>query len=787
MATEPWRLALVAVIVAAWTVAAVIAVLVALESRRRTRLAYERAREQPELPPSLSIARVELGADGRIHPSQALLAWFAVDRAERLGDLAHGAEGLDRADAEALQHDAQRLGAERRGFRRVVRGAGGRNIFLVEGSPAVPGAERSGGVLWFTDLAGVRWLWEELEQRVSELEGQLDRANALLSAAPWPIWRRESSLRIVQVNDAFTAAVDASDASAAIAAQVELEERGLAEPARLGAERAQATGQTQQRVATVVTGGALRTMEVYDVPLPGGEVAGYACDVTGEHETRSELSRLERAQIAAFDRLSAGIARFEATGTLVFCNSHFSRLLGLDPRALDEEPDLDVVFDLAHEARRLPEPPDYPAWRAERRRWLSEPEPVEETWALLDGSVLRVIPQPHPTGGLLLLIEDQTRQLRLQSSLDTLRRVQQATIEQLYEAIAVFGADGRLRVWNKRFAHVCALPADALEGEPHAEALMNRIAAVLKEPERVYGLRDLIFTATTLRQARAGRVSGSGPDGRTMDYRAVPLPDGNALLIFLDVTDSQRMEEALRERNEALRAAERVQGAFITSIASELKTPLTSILGFAELLSESYSGPLTPSQRDSVAAILSASGQLDQLINDLIDAASAYADTAVQHPAEIDVAAFLEQLGDEVEGEMAFLGRQLERRIDPLIGSVEADARRLRQALKHLLANAAHWAASGASIRIEARGARDSVELSVRVGRSRAVADGGAAAAEGSAAGADELRGGLGLMLLRGFAEHHGGRVEISQQQGAPVIVLQLRRRLTAQQTRLAG
>ena len=74
------------------------------------------------------------------------------------------------------------------------------------------------------------------------------------------------------------------------------------------------------------------------------------------------------------------------------------------------------------------------------------------------------------------------------------------------------------------------------------------------------------------------------PDGREFEFAAVPLPDGNALFTMLDVTDSRKVEAALRERNEALEEADRVKTAFVSNMSYELRTPLTSIGGFAEML-----------------------------------------------------------------------------------------------------------------------------------------------------------------------------------------------------------
>src|SRR3546814_19050175 len=103
-------------------------------------------------------------------------------------------------------------------------------------------------------------------------------------------------------------------------------------------------------------------------------------------------------------------------------------------------------------------------------------------------------------------------------------------------------------------------------------------------------LKHFVRSATTDRRQRSGRLSLK--DGRHLEFAAVPLPDGNALFTMLDITDSRRIESALRERNEALEAADRLKSAFVANMSYELRTPLTSILGFSEMLTGGYAGDL---------------------------------------------------------------------------------------------------------------------------------------------------------------------------------------------------
>src|SRR3546814_18733746 len=103
------------------------------------------------------------------------------------------------------------------------------------------------------------------------------------------------------------------------------------------------------------------------------------------------------------------------------------------------------------EKRRIPEQRDFLSWRNERRQWFTTAsEAIEETWALPEGSHLRVFGQPHPDGGLLVIFEDRTEPFRLASSLDTLIPAQAATLDKLLEAVCVFEHHRRPQLWNRR-------------------------------------------------------------------------------------------------------------------------------------------------------------------------------------------------------------------------------------------------------------------------------------------------------------------------------------------------
>ena len=146
----------------------------------------------------------------------------------------------------------------------------------------------------------------------------------------------------------------------------------------------------------------------------------------------------------------------------------------------------------------------------------------------------------------------------------------------------MFAADGRLQLWNNRFRALWGLEEAFLSGHPRVDVFAQAAAGQLATPNRSALIPELVRSATMERQQRGGRVAFA--DGRHFEFAAVPLPDGNALFTMLDITDSRRAEQALRDRNQALEEADKVKTQFVANMSYELRTPLTSIGGFAEML-----------------------------------------------------------------------------------------------------------------------------------------------------------------------------------------------------------
>ncbi|MEJ7926610.1 PAS-domain containing protein [Sphingobium sp. AN641] len=753
------------VVLAAWLGAAVWALVTGHRMRRKGAYAQDQLDRLTELLQSAPAIVAIVRPDGRLEATDRLTAWLGLERAPAFASELTGQNGgLTPEDADNLAQDiaaAQRAG---KSFSRAVRAIGSSRSLIVRGAPAGDDIAATGSViLWLFDATESQSEILALKHQVEQYREALETIAALVEAAPFPIWHRTPDQRLSLVNSAYVAAVDGKNAGQVIAEGVELVEAVEGQAPGAAAASAALAGKPLERLVPATIDGERRTMRVIDIPLGDAGVAGFAMDQHELEQVRVEQRRQESAQRDLLDRLSAGVAQFGADRALRFWNQPFLSLFALDQSHLTDGPAFERVLDRMREAGRIPEHRDFPAWRAERRDWFLSPDPREENWLLADGTHLRVYAQPLPDGGLLLIFEDRTEQVQLSSARDTLLRVRTATFDNLFESIGVFAADGRLHLWNSRFRTMWGIAEQALAAHPRIDDLMQQVQSKLAKPQQANIVRELVRAATIERKQRGGHVGFA--DGRIFEFAAIPLPDGNALFTMLDVTDSRRMEQALRDRNEALEQTDKVKTAFVTNMSYELRTPLTSIAGFAEMMSHGYAGELSDTARDYVQGIMDSTSRLAMLIDNVLDLTQGEAGTLAIEKRSVDLAEIARASAKRIEGNAAAKRIELVVDLEPALGTVMGDARRIGQALDHLLENAVRYCGEGA--RVLLRG--DVVDKVARL----IVSDNG----PGIDSSRQGERAGLGLPLAQRLAEAHGGKLSLMSEPGqGTVAILELPR-----------
>lgn len=766
---SPFAAALLGIVLAMWLAAAVWALSTGRRMRREGMQAQGKLERLSTLMASAPAAPVIIHPDGRMEASDRLAKWLGRDRVPVFTSEMTAADGgLEPEDALALADHIAAAQKAGRSFALPVRGAGSSRLLLVRGAPAGPGLAEGGGVvLWIFDATDSQSEIQMLKANVDQLRDALEALAGLVEAAPFPMWHRTPDMRLSLVNGAYVRAVEGDSAGEVIGQGTELVETVGSLTPQDAAAQAMSEQHPVERMVPATIHGERRTMRVVDVPLGDAGVAGFAIDQNELELARVEHGRLETAQRDLLDRLSAGVARFGPDRALRFWNQPFMSLFGLDQDHLADGPLFERVLDQMREARRLPEHRDFPAWRAERRDWFLSPDPLEENWLLADGTHLRVYAQPLPDGGLLLIFEDRTEQVQLSSARDTLLRVRTATFDNLFEAIGVFSSDGRLHLWNSRFRTLWDVQEDLLATHPRIDELMRAVQSRLAKPQQSNLVRELVRAATVERKQRIGHVGFA--DGRIFEFAAIPLPDGNALFTMLDVTDSRRVEQVLRDRNEALEQTDRVKTAFVTNMSYELRTPLTTIAGFAEMMSAGYAGELTDSAKEYVDGILQSTNRLSMLIDNVLDLTQGEAGTLPIDRAPVDLAALAQESAARIKGDASAKGIDLAVSLLDNLGTIQGDRRRIGQALDHLLENAVRYSARGGRILLHGDGTGESARLvvsdngpGISTQRQAMIFDTSARTEQARQGG----KAGIGLPLARQLAEAHGGTLQLVSEPG---------------------
>ena len=735
--------------------------------------AAEAARVAAMLDASPAAAMLVRG-DGRVEMPQRLADWLGLARPVRsIPELAAGEAGLLIEDAAGLAQDIGIVQRAGRGFVRAVRPLGSPRALVMRGERAPAAVGGAGAVLvWAFDAS-------ESENEIARLrdEGQrfataFDALTGLIEAAPLPMWHRGADLKLTMVNTAYARAVEATSASDAVARGLELVEASGSGGPLAGAAAAREGGRPYEQRVPATIGGERRMLLVVDVPLPSGGVAGFALDIEDAEQARGRLGRFETAQRAMLDRLSAGVAQFGPDRAMVFCNQPFRRMFAMRTEWLSDRPEFERVLERMREANRLPEVRDFPGWKAERREWFTNSgEAIEENWHLPGGHHIRVLAQPLPDGGLLLVFEDRTEQVQLASARDTLLRVRTATFDNLFEALGVFAADGRLQLWNNRFRALWGFEEEFLSGHPRVDAIADKIAEQMRSPARAKLIAELVRSATVDRQQRGGRVALA--DGRHYEFAAVPLPDGNALFTMLDITDSRRIEQALRDRAGALEEADKVKTAFVANMSYELRTPLTSISGFAEMLHGGFAGKLGEQAKSYVEAILDSVERLGVLVDDVLDLTQGAGDELQR--VDVDLGSVAMQAADEFRGAAKRREIDFAVEISRATGRVPGDPRRLRESIEHLLRHALASTPAGGRVLLHADG--NATRARVVVSDNGAGMDAEAVAhafdrfAQVGVAPSGERALGLGLPLAKQFVEAHGGTIALVSEPGEGTLV----------------
>jgi len=486
-------------------------------------------------------------------------------------------------------------------------------------------------------------------------------------------------------------------------------------------------------------------------------------------------SREFRVQQAFFETLfegaPEGVVILDAEHRVVRINSEFTRLFGY----LDEEARGRPINDLIVPARLRAEGIELDSDVRRGKRVMVETVRRHRDGHLIDVSVLATTIMAQSPIGTFGIYRDITEKKRREAALRASEERYRALFDQSPVGVFLCGRDLRITHCNEYLTRVTGAPYEELVGADLISIRDTRLMA---------GLRAALDGEPAFYEGPFRTLSGkmlhvSVQYAPLRDHRGEVL---GGIGVLEDVTDRvdaeirqraqaaemERVNAALRERTLELEAALRARSRLYTAMNHELRTPISSILLYQELLMSGALGGLSADQVAALEHSHTATRHLLELVQDILDLSRIEAGKVSVQPAEVSVRSLLHELQASVAALTERHGSRLRLEIEDGVGSIVTDAQRLRQILLNFVSNAAKY---GRRQPIDLRcRRRDSGEVVFEVvdrGIGIAAEDLSSIFEEFVQLGTAPGEGtGLGLAISRGLSELIEGELEVESKPG---------------------
>lgn len=647
--------------------------------------------------------------------------------------------------AQALSRAVEQLRGSGKGFKLQVTARAGA-LVEVDGQPV------SGRVVMrLRAVTGERLSVVRATEKAMRLEDLLAGLKTMLDAIPQPIWLRGRDGQLRWTNAAYIQAVEGKDADDVLRRRVDLLERQTIEA--IGAARAEQ--RAYHDTVQVVVAGDRRMMDVYDIATHEGVSGGIALDVTDLERTRRDFEEQSAAHVRTLDQLTTAVALFDRNQRLTFTNRAFNALWQIEQGILASRPTDMQLFDRLRADGKLPEQSDFRAWKQGLQQSINANETLEDVWLLPSGRSLRVVTSPSAVGGVTYLFDDITEQMHLAQDYHRLASMQGETLDALAEGVAVFGSNGRLQLHNPAFAGLWGMPDTALADGPHVDEVARGCSV---EVQPVWQqIRTEVCGLPEERVMRAFETTTSA--GKVLQLMLSPLPEGASLLTVRDITSTVRIASVLSERNKALESAAQFKNEFIHNVSFELRMPLTSVVGIAQLLATGTVGPLNERQRGYANDLMRASDSILALINDILDLASIDSNRLDLKIGRVDLFRSIEEASAGLKDRLGGAGVNLRLVIAQNTGALLGDERRVRHILFNLLANAVASSDPGDTVILQAERNGDRIVMRIL---DRGRLSGGTTLGGVDEAGRRTERGqSMRLSIVRSLVELHHGHLTV--------------------------
>ena len=383
-------------------------------------------------------------------------------------------------DAKILKKYVELLHQEGHPFEDMLELKGGNRHICVYGN-RVNGADNNlyCDIVWFRDVTAQTDKISDLDDEKQRVESKIKQYENMVDGLNYPLWLRDENLNLVAVNKKYLEFSGQNSKADVLLNNVELCNTQGELIAKKAAKDAQKNKKLQKKKFNMIRNSDLYNYELMENPYYIGDsmdkmgTVGYLVDNTELEKLKRGFERNQNNHLEILGTLGTAFAIFDDKMNLFFHNNAFRNLWGLDADFLDKHPSYSQFLETVREHKMLPATPNFKAYRDDEisifgNLW----ETKEDLLHLPDGRTIRRFRSPHPNG-VVFAFEDVSDRLATMRRLNELTDMQKSMLDNLNDAVVIFGVNQRLKLYNRAYLNLWSLDIDKMQDEPKLDTILS--------------------------------------------------------------------------------------------------------------------------------------------------------------------------------------------------------------------------------------------------------------------------------------------------------------------------
>ncbi|MBQ8481387.1 MAG: PAS domain-containing protein [Alphaproteobacteria bacterium] len=383
-------------------------------------------------------------------------------------------------DAKILKKYVELLHHEGHPFEDMLELKGGNRHICVYGN-RVNGADNNlyCDIVWFRDVTAQTDKISDLDAEKQKVESKIKQYENMIDGLNYPLWLRDENLNLIEVNKKYLEFSGQNNKADVLQNNVELCNTQGELIAKKAAKDAQKNKKLQKKKFNMIRNSDLYNYELMENPYYIGDsmdkmgTVGYLVDNTELEKLKRGFERNQNNHLEILGTLGTAFAIFDDKMNLFFHNNAFRNLWGLDADFLDKHPSYSQFLETVREHKMLPATPNFKAYRDDEisifgNLW----ETKEDLLHLPDGRTIRRFRSPHPNG-VVFAFEDVSDRLATMRRLNELTDMQKSMLDNLNDAVVIFGVNQRLKFYNRAYLNLWSLDIDKMQDEPKLDTILS--------------------------------------------------------------------------------------------------------------------------------------------------------------------------------------------------------------------------------------------------------------------------------------------------------------------------